>query len=62
MCGIPGFLRPGTAIREYCDQGRISSLIRLFESGRPGLGNHLYRLLSTELWLRECVTGQAPAD
>jgi asparagine synthase (glutamine-hydrolysing) len=22
--------------------------------------NHLYRPLSTELWLRECVTGQAP--
>lgn len=55
-------LSPGSAIREYCDQGRIAGLIRLFESGRPGLGNHLHRLLSTELWLRECVTGQAPAD
>jgi len=54
-------LSPGSAIREYCDQGRIAGLIRLFESGRPGLGNHLYRLLSTELWLRECVTGQARA-
>jgi asparagine synthase (glutamine-hydrolysing) len=54
-------LNPASAIREYCDQGRIAGLIRLFESGRPGLGNHLYRLLSTELWLRECVTGQAPA-
>ncbi len=53
-------LSPGSAIREYCDQGRIAGLIRLFGSGRPGLGNHLYRLLSTELWLRECVTGQAP--
>ena len=62
MCGIPGFLRPGTAIREYCDQVRVASLIRLFESGRPGLGNYLYRLLSAELWLRECVTGLAPAD
>jgi asparagine synthase (glutamine-hydrolysing) len=55
-------LSPGSAIREYCDQGRIAGLIRLFESGRPGLGNHLYRLLSTELWLRGCVSGQAPAD
>ncbi len=55
-------LSPGSAIREYCDQGRIAGLIKLFEAGRPGLGNHLYRLLSTELWLRECVTGQAPAD
>lgn len=61
MCRIPGFLPPETAIREYCDQVRIAGLIRLFESGRPGLGNHLYRLLSTELWLRERVTGQVPA-
>jgi len=57
MSGIPGFLRPGTAIREYCDQVRIAGLTRLSESGRPGIGNHLYRLLSTELWLRECVSG-----
>ena len=62
MCGISGFLSPGSAIREYCEQERFASLIRLFESGRPGIGNHLYRLLSTELWLRECVTGQVPAD
>ena len=37
-------------------------LIKPFVSGRPGLGNHRYRLLSTEMWLRECVTGQASAD
>ena len=61
MSGIPGFLRPGTAIQEYCNQVRIAGLVGLFESGRPGLGNHLYRLLSAELWLRECVTGQVPA-
>jgi asparagine synthase (glutamine-hydrolysing) len=54
-------LSPGSAIREFCDQGRIAGLIRLFQSGRPGLGNHLYRLLSTELWLRECVVRQAAA-
>lgn len=46
MRGIPGLLRPGTAIREYCDHVRIAGLIRLFELGRLGFGNHVYRPLS----------------
>jgi len=43
-------------IHEYCDPLRIERLVRHHASGRPGAGNHLYRLVSTELWLRFCIT------
>ena len=38
---------------------RLERLIDYHVSGRKGAGNHLYRLLTTELWLRTCVAGTA---
>lgn len=48
-------------IRQYCSQEKIRHLIDNHVNGRFGVGNHLYRLLSTELWLQECATVAAPA-
>lgn len=42
-------------ISEYCEPGSVRKLIRQHVSGVAGAGNHLYRLLSTEFWLRRCI-------
>ena len=42
-------------IREFCDPARIRRLVDLHARGGSGAGNHLYRLLSTESWMRECL-------
>jgi asparagine synthase (glutamine-hydrolysing) len=48
---------PGAEIHAYCRPERLERLIDYHVSGRKGAGNHLYRLLTTELWLRTCVAG-----
>ena len=48
-------LDSGARVHEYCDPHRIDRLIRHHVSGRSGAGNHVYRLVSTELWLRACI-------
>lgn len=30
-------------------------IVDFHASGRSGAGNHLYRLFSTEFWMRECL-------
>jgi len=46
---------PGAEIHTYCRPKQIERLIDYHVSGRSGAGNHLYRLLTTELWLRTCI-------
>jgi asparagine synthase (glutamine-hydrolysing) len=48
---------PRAEIHAYCRPERLERLIDYHVSGRKGAGNHLYRLLTTELWLRTCVAG-----
>ncbi len=48
-------LAPGSRIREFCDPAAVQRLVDLHCRGGRGAGNHLYRLVSTELWLRRCV-------
>jgi asparagine synthase (glutamine-hydrolysing) len=48
-------LAPDTKITRFCDTRRIVKLLNKHLSGRPGAGNHLYRLVSTELWMRSCL-------
>lgn len=48
-------LRPGAGLHEYCDPKRIEKLIDYHIQGGHGAGNHLYRLLTTELWLERCI-------
>jgi len=48
-------LAPDSRIRQYCDPAGIQQLIARTAAGGAGGGNHLYRLLSTEIWLRHCL-------
>jgi asparagine synthase (glutamine-hydrolysing) len=51
-------LSPSAEIRAYCRPDRLERLIDHHASGRAGAGNHLYRLLTTELWLRTCISSK----
>jgi asparagine synthase (glutamine-hydrolysing) len=54
-------LQPGALIHTYCEPSRIDRLIRMHVAGRAGAGYHVYRLVSTELWLRTCIAAQGRA-
>lgn len=47
-------LTPKARILEFCDPESIRRLVSLNLRMRPGSGPQLYRLVSTELWLRAC--------
>jgi asparagine synthase (glutamine-hydrolysing) len=49
-------LSPGAEIHAYCRPDRLEQLIGRYVSGRKEAGNHLYRLLTTQLWLRACIS------
>jgi len=49
-------LAPDACIRRYCDSAALARLIDRHASGRKGSGNHVYRLVSTELWMRRCLS------
>ena len=51
-------LSPDARIKEYCDQKEIKNLINRFLSGQKRNENPLYRLVSAELWLQECISSQ----
>jgi asparagine synthase (glutamine-hydrolysing) len=51
-------LSSGSRIRAYTRPRQLERLIDHHVSGRGGAGNHLYRLLTTELWLRSCISVQ----
>lgn len=48
-------LAPGARIARFSDLRRIERLLDRHLAGRAGAGNNLYRLVSTELWLRSCL-------
>jgi asparagine synthase (glutamine-hydrolysing) len=50
-------LSSNARISAYCDQERVRDLIDRYLSGQQRSENPLYRLLSTELWLQECIPG-----
>jgi asparagine synthase (glutamine-hydrolysing) len=50
-------LAPSAAIRAYCNPKQLERLIDHHAGGGRGAGNHLYRLLTTEMWLRACIAG-----
>jgi len=45
-------------IGEYCDLKKLNQLINMFLKGDSRVENHIYRLVSTELWLRACVANR----
>lgn len=48
-------LRPDARIGAYCDQEKIKTLLNRYLSGQKRSENPLYRLLSAEIWLQECL-------
>jgi asparagine synthase (glutamine-hydrolysing) len=51
-------LAPDARIRAYCDQKKIQNLINRYLSGQKRSENPLYRLISAEIWLQECIPTQ----
>jgi asparagine synthase (glutamine-hydrolysing) len=47
-------LSKNARIAKYCDLGKVARLITHHSTGGRGAGNHLYRLLTSELWLQRC--------
>ncbi len=47
-------LTPEARVTQFCDPRRIGLLLDRHLAGRAGAGSNLYRLISTELWLRSC--------
>lgn len=50
-------LASDSRVLEFAEPAKIQRLIANHLKGRFNAGNHLYRLLTTELWLRRCVSG-----
>lgn len=48
-------LAPDAKIARFCDRRGIEKLMSRHQAGHAGSGNHLYRLISTELWMRSCL-------
>lgn len=48
-------LSPDARISAYCDQEKMRKLLSRYLSGQKRSVNPLYRLLSAELWLQECI-------
>jgi asparagine synthase (glutamine-hydrolysing) len=48
-------LTPEARIAQFCDPRGIRMLLDRHLAGRVGAGSHLYRLVSTESWLRSCL-------
>lgn len=54
-------LAKDTMIHEWADPNRIRRLVDMFLSGAAAVENHLFRLVSAELWLQECIAS-SPAE
>ena len=48
-------LASDSRINAFCEPREIERLVEFHCRGGRGAGNHLYRLLSTELWMRKCL-------
>ena len=48
-------LSPGARIQELCDPRAIARLINMQSLGVPRVSGDIYRLVSTEIWLQECL-------
>ncbi len=48
-------LDPHSRLHEWCDPGKIRRLIGQNRQGVMAAEHHLYKLVSTQLWLNECI-------
>ena len=49
-------LRPGRQIHQWCDPKSIRELLNRHERGALASGHHLYKLISTQVWIDRCIT------
>jgi asparagine synthase (glutamine-hydrolysing) len=54
------YLAPGARISEYVDQNALRRLVERQRAGSSSGVSHLYRLLTTELWLRSLERWRQP--
>jgi asparagine synthase (glutamine-hydrolysing) len=50
-------LKPGNSLHQWCDPAKIRRLIERNKQGVMGAEHHLYKLVSTQIWLDECIAG-----
>lgn len=50
-------LDSGCRLHEWCDPTKIKQLIEKNKRGELAAEHHLYKLVSTQLWLNECIGG-----
>lgn len=55
-------LQPQSLIGEYCHTGSIARMIDRHARNPGSTDLHLYKLVSTELWLRTCIAGPVRQD
>ncbi len=48
-------LNPDSHILQYCDRKKVGRLIDCYTRGFARTSNHVYRLLTAELWLEGCI-------
>ncbi len=48
-------LEPHSLLHQGCDPKKIRNLIQRHRDGSVVAEHHLYKLLSTQIWLRECL-------
>lgn len=48
-------LDPHSRLHEWCDPGKMRRLIEQNRQGVMAAEHHLYKLVSTQLWLSECI-------
>lgn len=47
-------------LHEWCDPSKIARLIEQNRKGVIAAEHHLYKLVSTQMWLSKCIEGNAP--
>jgi asparagine synthase (glutamine-hydrolysing) len=48
-------LAPNARIHQYCEPARLQRLVDMHFRGVPGRYSDIYRLISAEIWLQECL-------
>jgi asparagine synthase (glutamine-hydrolysing) len=48
-------LNPSSLLHEYCDPARLARLFELNRRGVMGSEHHLYKIVSTQIWMDRCL-------
>jgi len=48
-------LKPGSPLHEWCDPARLVRLFELNRHGVIGTEHHLYKIVSTQMWIDRCL-------